>query len=133
MQCTKERNKLLVCFLIGVGNLEFSVELEQIQYAFANTLEMSYYVQNLNLVLPRCFLISLVQSRISGLKSVSLVNSKTSPGGGYITLRSWLEFHGTEPLQCKKGTMNNIYKCVTTSHRISTERIKTADIITTCI
>ena len=72
----KERNKLLVRFLCGVSGLEFSVESEQIQYAFASTLEMCYYLRNLNLVLPHCFLGNLVQSRISGSKSVSVVNGK---------------------------------------------------------
>ena len=133
----KERNKLLVCFLCGVSGLEFSVESEQIQYAFASTLGMCYYLRNLNLVLPRCFLRNLVESRISGSKSVSVVNGKTSPGGDYQTLRSWLERHGTEPLQCGKGTIDiffdNIGKYVIKNHRMSTEKIKTADIITTCI
>ena len=36
----------------------------------------------------------------------TVVNDKTSPGGGYLTLRSWLEFHGTEPLPCEKGTVD---------------------------
>ena len=123
----KERNKLLVCFLCGVDGLEFSVESEQIQYAFASTLEMCYYLRNLNLVLPHCFLGNLVQSQIPGSKSVSVVNGKTSPGGGYQTLRSWLELHETEPLQCGKGTIDiffdNIGKYVIKNYRINTEKI----------
>ena len=137
MRFIKERNKLLVCFLRGVSGLEFSVESEQIQYAFASTLEMCYYLRNLNLVLPHCFLGNLAQSRISGFKSVSVVNGTTSSGGGYQTLRSWLELHGTEPLQCGKSTIDiffdNIGNYVIKNYQISTEKIKTADIITTCM
>ena len=74
---------------------------------------------------------------MSGSKSVSVVNGKTSPGGGYLTLTSWLELHRTEPLQCEKGTIDtffdNIGKYVIKNYHISTEKIKTADIITTCI
>ena len=48
-----------------------------------------------------------------------------------------MERHGTEPLQCGKGTIDiffdNIGKYVIKNYRISTEKIKTADIITTCI
>ena len=65
--------------------LEFSVESEQIQYALASTLEMCYYLWNINLVLPHCFLGNLIQSCISGPKSVSVVNGNSSPGGGYLT------------------------------------------------
>ena len=93
---------MLVRFSCGVSGLEFSIESEQIQYAFASTLEMCYHPRSLNLVLPHCFLGNLVQSQISGSRSVSVVNGKTSPGGGYLTLRSWLELHGNEPLQCEK-------------------------------
>ena len=74
---------------------------------------------------------------MSGSKSVSVVNGKTSPGRGYLTLTSWLELHRTEPLQCEKGTIDtffdNIGKYVIKNYHISTEKIKTADIITTCI
>ena len=115
----KERSKLLVRFSCGVSGLKFSVELEQIQCASASTLEMCYYPRSLNLVLPHYFLGNLVQSRISGSKSVSVVHGKTSPGGGYLTLRSWLKLHGTEPLQCEKGRIDiffgNIGKCIITA------------------
>ena len=133
----KERNKLLVSFLCGVSGLEFSVKSQQIQYAFASTLEMCYYLRNLNLVLLHCFLGNLVQSQIFGSKSVSVVNGKTQPGGGYQTLRSSLELHRTEPLPCDKGTIDiffdNTGKYVIKNYCISTEKIKTANIITTCI
>ena len=97
---------MLVRFSCGVSGLEFSIESEQIQYAFASTLEMCYHPRSLNLVLPHCFLGNLVQSQISGSTSVSIVNGKTSPGGGYLTLRSWLELHRNEPLQCEKGAID---------------------------
>ena len=79
----------------------------------------------------------MVQSQISGSKSVSVVNSKTSPGGGYLTLSSWLELHVTEPLQCEKGTLDIFFdnngKYVIKNYCLSTEKIKTANIITLCI
>ena len=88
------------------------------------------------MVLPHCYLGNLVQSRISGSESVSVANGKTSPGRGYRALRSWLEFHETEPLQYEKLTIDiffeNIGKYIIKNPGISNEKITTTDIIATC-
>jgi len=134
----KERNMLLVRLLCGLSGFDvFSVEKKEIRYAFAVTIEMLYYLRNFNLVLPCSFMSNLVQSCISGSKSVSVVNGKTSPGSGYSTYRKWLEIQGSKQLHCQTGVLDifidNIGKYIRKSYRISTHKTPTADVITTAI
>ena len=134
----KERNILLVRLLCGLAGFDiYEVDKKEIRYAFAVTVEMIYYLRNFNLVLPCSFLSNLVQSCISGSKSVSVVNGKTSPGSGYATYRKWLEIQGIKELQCKQGVVDifidNIGKYIRKSYCISTKKTQTADVITTAI
>lgn len=76
----KEGNSLLVMFIFGFSGIDLNQESNEVKYALAQTLELCYYLRNLHLVLPYSFLANLVQSCISGSKSVAVVNGKTSPG-----------------------------------------------------
>ena len=67
---------------------------------------MLYHLRNLKRVLPYSFSCNLLQSAISGSKSVSVVNGKLSPGGGYTTFRNWVELQGSKPLSCLAGTLD---------------------------
>ena len=64
------------------------------------TVEMIYFIPNLNLVLPHCFLINSLQSFVSVPKKVSTVNGKVTPGAGYTTYKAWLVNFGSNKIQC---------------------------------
>ena len=117
--------------------MRYDRESNQIQYTFAKCIEMCYYLRNFNLVLPYSFLSNLVQSCISGSKSVSVVNRKTTPGGSYITYKNWINVHGKSALKCYGGTIDlwfdNIGRYINKQYRVSTEKTKSADVVTTCL
>jgi len=81
--------------------------------------EMIYFLQNLNLVLPHSFLVNLLQSFVSGSNTVSSLNGKVTSGAGYTTYKSWVETQGknkrnpqsNDTLTC----FNNIGKHITKS------------------
>ena len=82
MKFIKERNAMLVQFLSGISGLCLDEECSKVLFAFSSTIEMIYQLRNFNLVLPRCFMSNLVQSCVSGSKTVAAVNGKIFPGGG---------------------------------------------------
>ena len=133
----KKRNILLVKFLCGLSHRKLESESKSVVYTFACTIEMCYNLRNMNLVLPNSFLANLVQSCISGSKSVSVVNGKITPGGGYTTYRNWIQLQGEKMLTCMKGTLDiffdNIGKYIIKSYRVSSDSSARADVITTAI
>ena len=131
----KDRNQLLLSFINGCCNLEYEMQSKSIMsFSIAVTLEMIYFIRNLNLVLPHCFLLNLMQSFVSGSKTVSALNGKISPSGGYTTYKKWLDKKGSEALECPEGDVitffDNVGKYVNRTYRVATEKIKPADIIT---
>ena len=92
---------------------------------------MYYYLRNFNLVLPYSFLSNLVQPCISGSKSVSVVNGKTTPGGSYVTYKNWINVHGKSASKCHGGTIDlwfdNIGRYINKQYRVSTEKTKSAE------
>ena len=124
-------------FLSGMSGLDYNIETNEVKYTFAATIELCYYLRNLQLVLPHSFLANLVQSCISGSKSVSVINGKTSPGGSYQTYKNWLAIKGSTPLPCKTGVIDiffdNIGKYIVKNYRVRVAKSKTAAVITTCL
>lgn len=57
------------------------------------------YLRSLNLVLPYSFLLNIVESLISGLKTVTAINEKLYPCGRYPVIQSWLEEQGSVPIK----------------------------------
>ena len=129
---------ILVNFVCGVSGFGYKVPTNQLLFTFAKTIEMVYHLRNLNLVLPHCFLGNLIQSCISGSKSVSVVNGKTSPGGSYTTYKNWITDKGSAPLNIPmSGTIelwfDNIGRYINKQYRVNVNKMKSADVITTCI
>ena len=98
---------------------------------------MCYCLRNFKLVLPYSFLSNLAQSCISGSKSVSVVNGKTTPGGSYVTYKNWINVHEKFALKYHGGTIDlwfdNIGRYINKQYRVSTEKMKSADVVTTCL
>ena len=136
MKFIKERNQLLVKFFLGFSGIQLYNETNKIRFTFATAIEMCYYLRDLTLVLPFSFLGNLVQSCISGSKTVTMFNGKIAPTGGYTTFKQWIEDKGANPLKCMDGTLDiffdNIGKYIIKNYGISSSK-KTADVITTCL
>ena len=83
-----------VFFLEGSSGIAFDKERDpQVKYSACVVVE-TYFLRNLNVILPFSFLSNLIQSLVSGLKTVTRINSKVIPSGSYPTIQSWLEEQG---------------------------------------
>ena len=130
-----DRNQLLISFINGTVN--FNIEDQHntvILFAFAVALEMIYYLRNLNLILPHCFLTNILQCFTSGSKTVSVLNGKVSPSCGYTSYKNWLCERGAEKNECPNKDVvtffDNIGRYIVKSYRVLSARVPTADIIT---
>ena len=131
----KERNQMLLSFINGCCNISYEhEEHEVLLYSLASTVEMIYFIRNLNLVLPCSFLVNLQQSFVSGSKTVSCLNGKISPGAGYTTYKKWLDIQGKNELKCPDSEVmtffDNIGKYVKKSYKVSQQKMSSADVIT---
>ena len=89
------RDKCVVAFLEGSSGIAFDKERDpQVKYSACVVVETTYFLRNLNVILPFSFLSNLIQSLVSGLKTVTRINSKVIPSGSYLTIQSWLEEQG---------------------------------------
>ena len=132
----KDRNQLLLSFINGCCNIEYQSQYKSlILFSVSVAVEVIYFIRNLNLVLPHCFLLNLMQSFVSGSKTVSSLNGKISPSGGYTTYKKWLEEKGnqmlTSPDEDVVTYFDNIGKYVIKAYRVATKKNSQADIITT--
>jgi len=61
MDFLDKRDILLLRFLDGCINIQYNMQTNATTlYAIAVTVEMIYFLWNLNLILPHCFLINLI-------------------------------------------------------------------------
>ena len=127
-----ERKESNYELFLGLSDVNLDHQSNKIRYSFALLVEMNYYLRDLTLVLPFSFRGNLVQSYISGSKTVTTVNGKTAPTGGDSTYKRWIEEKGSFPLVCMGGTIDifidNIGKYVIKSYRISSSKNKSADL-----
>ena len=87
-----ERNQTVLAFINGYCGIQHRQEHKSlILYAIGLIVEMNYFIRNLNLLLPHCFLMNVSQSFVSGSKTVSVLNGKISPSVGYPTWKKWLD------------------------------------------
>ena len=101
-------------------------------FTIAVAVEMIYFIRNLNLVLPHCFIINLLQSFVSGSKKVSTLNGKVTLGAGYTTYKTWLVSFGSIKIQCPAEDVvtyfDNIGKYIIKKYRVTSQKTKKADI-----
>ena len=90
-------------------------------FTIAVTTEMIYFIHNLNLILPYCFLINLLQSFVSGSKKVPALYGKVTPGTGYTTYKSWLKNFGSNKIDTVMY-FDNIGKYVIKNYRVTSEK-----------
>ena len=89
---------MVLQFLNGCCNINYEDQTNTTLFAIAVTVEMIYFIQNFNLVLPHCFVVNLLQGFVSGSKTVSTVNGKVTPRASYSTYKKWLNVKGDKIL-----------------------------------
>ena len=133
----KSRDNLLKSFVEGVTQKTYENLPASGKLKFAYTLENIYGLENFNWVLPISFSSNFIQSVISGSKTVTEMNGKLSPGGGYSTFLKWFTENGKIPLESPSGDIvtffDNIGKYIYKLYQISKNKAPTADIITTTL
>ena len=82
------RDKCVVAFLEGSSGIAFDKERDpQVKYSACVVVEAIYFLRNLNDILPYSFLWNLIQSLVSGSKTVTMINGKVIPSGSYPTIQ----------------------------------------------
>ena len=76
-----ERENILVAFLEGISGRIFKDESSDVAYQIACVIESIYYLVNFNWIFPHWFVTNLIQSTISGSKTVTTLNGSFSSGG----------------------------------------------------
>ena len=133
-----ERNQMVLQFLNGCCNTNYEDQTNTATlFAIAVTVEMIYFIRNFNLVLPHCFVVNLLQSFVSGSKTISTVNGKVTPGASYSTYKKWLNVKGDKVLICPDGDQvtyfDNIGKYISKSYRVLSQKYIQPDIVTTTL
>ena len=118
-------NPGIVAFVSGVTGKTLTFETDkQFWYRDAITLEALYNLKMPNVVLPHCFVKNLIQTTLSGSKTVTQVNGKLLPGSGDTLIRTWLKSHGSLQLNTPShGNIavwfHNISKYILKSYRVN--------------
>ena len=81
-----DRNEVLKTFLWSIAPSK-----DPYSYQVAMVVETIYHMRNNNLILPHSFMSNLIQTFISGSKTVTTINGKLFAGGGDTTYRKWLK------------------------------------------
>ena len=106
-------------------------------YNFAIVIEAIYHLKNKNLILPHCFLVNLIQTFVSGSKMVTALNGKILPAASDATYRSWVKEHGSQEIATPEGDIDvyidNIWKYVVRSYRVSASRNPSPTVVTAII
>ena len=104
------RDKCVVAFLEDSSDIAFDKERgPQVKYSACVVVEAIYCLRNLNVILPYSFLSNLIQSLVSGSKTVTRINGKVIPSGSYSTIQSWFEEQGKEPLKTPSEDMISFF------------------------
>ena len=133
-----QRDKCVVAFLESISGIAFTKERNnQVKYSICSIIESVYYLRNLNLVLPYSFLFNIVESLISGSKTVTAINGKLHPCGSYPVIQIWLEEQSSSPIKSPAGDIvtffDNIGKYIINNYQVFSSKSKSADIISTVI
>ena len=120
----RERNQVVLQFINGCCNINYKDQTNTTTlFTIAIALEMIYFIRNINLVLPHCFLVNLLQSFVSRSKTVSTLNGKVTPESSYLTYKKWVSVKGKDIVKCSDGDQvtffNNIAKYISKSYRVS--------------
>lgn len=131
------RDNLLVSLLKGLTGRNFE-DMDCInQYHTSIVIEGIYSLLNFKWVFLYSFVSNLIQSFISGSKTVSVLNGKLSSGGSYYTYNCWMKEIGSKPLKCPNGDLDtyidNIGKYLVKTYQVMKYNSLAADIITTTL
>ena len=131
-------NKILTSFLEGLIGVSLnSLRDPKLIYTFCIVLESIYHLRNRNHVFPHHFLCNLMQSSISGSKTVAAVNGKFSPSASYTSYHNWIPEVSTKTfaqIECDIDFFfDNLGKYLERSYRISTFKANSPTTITSTL
>ena len=126
-----DRNKVLMSFLRSIvpSTRHYSHQLAMI-------VESIYHLKNNNLILPHSFLANLIQTFISGSKTVTTINGKIIAGGSDTSYRKWLNDNAkplTYPSHDSDIYIDNVGKYINKSYRVSYVKNASPTVVTACI
>ena len=125
------RNQVLLSFLRAVAPSK-----DPNSYQLAMLVENVYHIRNNNLVLPHSFMTNLIQTFISGSKTVTALNGKLLAGGSDTTYRIWLRQNAEEmelPSEDSDIFVDNVGHYVVKSYRVSQEKNAKPNVVTASI
>ena len=80
LEFIRARDPYLVRFFQSAVGVKLSPNTtRQVLFNFAVAIEAVYHLRNLNLILPHCFRVNLIETFISGSKTVTALNGKVLP------------------------------------------------------
>ena len=132
----KSCNSLLTSFLDGItGRMISSAVDTRFLFGYAVVIESIYHLKNSNLVLPHCFIANLMQTSISGSKTVTVVNGKLLPGASDPIIREWWKTQGQHKLFVSPRADLDIFfdtvgKYIVKSYRVKSEHNHTPTVVT---
>ena len=92
-----EWEPILISFLEGIVS-----KCHCNAFLLAVIVKALYQIKDSNLNLPYCLLTNLVETSISGFKTVTAISSKILPGASDTSYRKWMNENGRE----KRGTLS---------------------------
>ena len=99
----KNRNQVLVNFLLGVsGHGDIGNNIKK-DYAIGKAVEHVYYIQNCNSVLPLTLSENIVSYGVTHSKLATNIKSKSSPAGSYTHVKTVLANQSCEALPPPEG------------------------------
>ena len=128
-------NPILTSFLSSVVGVDiYKTTCSEYLYKFCIVVEGILHLKNQNLILPHCFLLNLIETFISGSKTVTSLNGKVLPCASDTTYRKWLKEQGLEKLTTPNIDLymfiDNIGKYIVKNYRIKQEKNSAANVIT---
>ena len=133
-------NAVVTSFLEGISGVSIeNLADDKLLFTFCTVVEKIYHLKNQNFILPHHFLCNLMQSSISGSKTVSVVNGKFSPAGSYTTYNNWITEiaaqHMLKQLKLRDLDyfLDNLGRYLVPSYRISIFKNNSANIVTSSL
>ena len=127
-----EREPILILVLEGIVSKSHCNA-----FLLAVIVETIYHLKNTNLILPHCFITNLVETFISGSKTVTTINGKILRGASDTSHRKWVNENGREknrvPYCDLDVYVDNIGKYIVKKYRVHSERNNSPTVVTPVI
>ena len=137
-QFLEKTNPILKSFLSSAIGVDLDrTTCSQYMFKFAVVIEGIYHLLNQNTILPHCFMLNLIETFISGSKTVTALNGIVLPSASDTTYRNWLKEQGKNKLETPQGDIyvfvDNIGKYIVKNYRIKSDQNNKANVVTATV